>query len=455
MAYQLKTMPEQIAILDARATKTTLNTIIGWFRGESDSTRVNVDVLYREQSVFHQCVNLRAGAVSGMPWAIYGRGDEPIWTDEDGMVPANLQWLGDLPRLLYLWEASLCTMGAAYTLKIRRGRNAYQGLQYFNPMKVEPLVNATQGVYAFRRTLASGMETYPADDIFALFLPDPFRELGPGASEAQSAMRNARVLRAVEGFLQGYMDTGLIKKTILTVDSEGRPQEEELKRLESWWQKFLAGFKSSEAKVMSKAVKPHVIGDGLSDLNSPELNEDQRKGIAAGFGIPYSLISSSAANFATKKADQVDFYGMTVIPRANLIQRQFNRQVLSPLGLEFRFEPERLEVLQAAELEKAQTISAIVGRPVLTVNEGRALLGYDPIEEPEEAEVIVSENPQDVTAEQKAELAAWRRRVVRKGIGARFNPEKLTTKQATIVRQRLLSGEPVETAFEPPFDRGF
>lgn len=433
--------------------KTSLNTIIGWLTADEQSTSVPTATLWREQSVFHQCVSLRAGAMQGMPWAVYSSGADPIWTSDDGAVPRNLQWASELPRLLYLWEASLCTVGAAYTLIERR--RGISGLHYFNPTNIEPLADAARGIYAYRRQVQQRQEVIRAEDMLAMFLPDPFREIGPGASEGEAAARNARVLRAVEGFLQNHMDTGLIKRTILTVDSEGRPQPEELSKLEMFWNQFLGGWKKSGAKVLSKNVKPHVIGEGIGDLKTGELSEEQRKGISAGFGIPYSLISSSAANYATKAGDQVDFYAMTMVPRARMIQRELNRQLFSQFGFEFVFEPWKLEVLQRTELEKAQAVSAVVGKPVLTVNEGRALLGYDPLEGMDDAEVVVEQPQDDVTPEQKAELAAWRRRVARKGAQARFNPERLTPRQASIVRQRLTSGEPVETAFDPPFNSGF
>jgi HK97 family phage portal protein len=446
---------EQIRTPYGFEAKTSLNTVIGWLTADEQATNVGAPILWREQSVFHQCVSLRASAIQGMPWSIYSTGEEPIWTSDNGAVPRNLQWASDLPRLLYLWEASLCSVGAAYSLIERR--RGVSGLHYYNPANITPMADAARGIYAYRRQVQQRTETIPAQDMFAMFTPDPFKEIGPGSSEGDAAARNARILRAVEGFLQNHMDTGLIKRTILTIDSEGKPQPEELSRLEKFWNEFIGGWKRAPAKVMSKNVKPHVIGEGLADMKTGEINEEQRKGIAAGFGIPYSLVSSSAANFATKASDQVDFYTLTVTPRARMIQREMNRQLFSQFGMEFVFEPWKIEVMQQTELQKAQAITSVVGRPVLTVNEGRALLGYDPLEEMEDGEVVV-QPPQDeeaVTDEQKAELAAWRRRATRKGINARFNPERLTTKQATIVRQRLSSGEPVDTAFSPPFNAGF
>jgi hypothetical protein len=49
--------------------------------------------------------------------------------------------------------------------------------------------------------------------------------------------------------------------------------------------------------------------------------------------------------------------------------------------LRFEFQPQKLEVFQASELQKAQAVAEVVGKPVLLVDEGRELLGYEPLPE--------------------------------------------------------------------------
>jgi len=67
-----------------------------------------------------------------------------------------------------------------------------------------------------------------------------------------------------------------------------------------------------------------------------------------------------------------------------LIAAAWNEELFRGLGIELWFEPERLEVYQAAELEKAQNLKALAGdKAILTVNEVREQLGYEPLDEEE------------------------------------------------------------------------
>ncbi len=97
-----------------------------------------------------------------------------------------------------------------------------------------------------------------------------------------------------------------------------------------------------------------------------------------------TLLTASAANYATSLADRLNFYDTTVVPQTLLIGEALNSQWLAALGLRLRFAPQRLEIYQAAEVQKAQQIAALVGAPVLTVDEARALLGYAPLVAPQE-----------------------------------------------------------------------
>lgn len=98
-------------------------------------------------------------------------------------------------------------------------------------------------------------------------------------------------------------------------------------------------------------------------------------------GIPFSLLYSAAANFATAQMDNLSFYQKTVVPRCDMIEEALNDQLLKPLGLTLEFDPDQLDVYQAAQVEQAKAVRGLVGKPILTVNEGRAMLRYDPLAE--------------------------------------------------------------------------
>lgn len=358
--------------------------------GARDGKRMDPQVAWSRQGWFRKCADVRAKAVSSLPWAIYPEGTEPgdyeraIYTSEDVAPPPELEALRDFDLSLYLTEAALSLVGKAYHLIDRpdqrnRGRlGRMAALQWVHPLLMREKYGRG-GVTQFLRTV-NGVDTpYDPEAVVAVYQPDPFREIGPGSSDGMAASVNAAALDSLARFVSRYLDGGLIKQTVLTVDQEYVDPEQKA-QLESWWRKFITRGNAGDAKVLSGKVHPHVIGDGLGDLSDEKLTNEQREATAAAFGIPFSVMMANAANYATAEVEERGFLMRTVVPQARIAERSFNRQLLMAYGLALRFEPERTEIMQRFELEKAEKVHAVVGAPVLTIDEGRRLLGYEPME---------------------------------------------------------------------------
>jgi hypothetical protein len=167
---------------------------------------------------------------------------------------------------------------------------------------------------------------------------------------------------------------------------EGNPSRAELDRLEQWWKRLATGVRRAwESIAIRSTVKPVVIGDGLKDTVDEVLTRQRREDVCAALGVPHSLISADAANYATSQQDTLNFYQQTVVPQSLLIEEALNEQLMEPEGLRWQFQPERLEVFQAAEMQKAAAVAKLVGAPIMTVNEGRAWMGLPPLEDAEDA----------------------------------------------------------------------
>lgn len=382
----------------------SINQVIARMLGDTKKTKATIQTLFHEQGWFWRAVDLRAKSIQNLPWHITRVGSEdPVWDCDDPGIPDELAFAKDLPRLLYLWEACLVTVQKAYTLKESEGRGV-DGLFYFNPTKVEPVKDADRGIYQYKRMVNGSYEYYDAEDMLALFHADPFVEAGPGVATA--AKKNVEVLRALEGFLHSFMDKGAIKATLLTVDGDfggsGQEAEDARSRLKKAWNRFLSGWSNGgAAQIFSHKVTPHTIGDGLKDLSNGELTKQEREAICAALGIPMSLMMSNAANFATAEMDQVNYIKHTVEPEAKFIMRALNEQLFTPAGFRFVFEARKLEVLQRYELDKASKVQAVVGQPVLTVDEGRELLGYAPLTGSQDA----SQEDRDTSTQPEADEA--------------------------------------------------
>jgi hypothetical protein len=137
--------------------------------------------------------------------------------------------------------------------------------------------------------------------------------------------------------------------------------------------------KAWETIALRKNVDVKQFGYSLDELAMPELKSQAVRQIANAFGVPEYYLSSDVANFATAKSYDLSFHETVVIAQTNLIETTLNEQLLNPLGLALQFHPERLEVFQEAELQKAQGLAVLVGKPILTMDEARAAIEYEPL----------------------------------------------------------------------------
>jgi phage portal protein BeeE len=241
-----------------------------------------------------------------------------------------------------------------------------------------PRYDPQHGLLGFERHYGGGMQQLPLDEVVCFWQPSLSAEIGPGVAPARVALTAAGVLHNLDRFADGFFRRGAIKATLLSV--EGNPSRAELDRLEAWWRRLVQGVRRAwESIAIRSTVKPVVIGDGLNDTVSEELTRQRREDVCAALGVPHSLLSADAANYATSQQDTLNFYQQTVIPQCLLIEEAINEQLIAPLGLRWRCLPERLEVFQAAEMQKASAVAQLVGQPVMTVDEGRALLGLSPL----------------------------------------------------------------------------
>jgi hypothetical protein len=351
---------------------------------------------WARQGWLRKCVDLRAKAVSTLPWAIYRQGAEndaePLWKDDDVATPKEFGPLDGIEKSLYLAEASLALYGAAYFGKtlVEPGRRIegsklgrFSGLQYYAPTSITPKITPA-GISHFVRSVGSAQVDVLPEAMLWAFQPDPQVELGVGTSDAGAVAVNAAALDALARFTARHVDSGLIKMTVLSVDGHANAdQRSALRRL--WGRLLRSGSDAGDPPVINANVTPHTIGEGFKDLDSEKLTREMRQAIAAGLGIPFSLVQGDAANFATAQVDERGFYLRTVIPQAKIIERAVNEHLLQGYGYTLVFEPHRADVMMQYELERAKAIREIVAAAPLTVDEGRELMGYEPMKQQQQA----------------------------------------------------------------------
>lgn len=357
----------------------------GWAVGndladdEASDGSLSVAQAYRLVPYLHRAVDIRARAIAGIPWGLYRMDTDAPPDAPPQDVQHEPAWQGitrGMRQRLYQTELSLCLFGESYWLKETNRLGLNLTPRWVVSGSITPRFDPSRGLVGFDRTWGDGVQSLGAEQVVFFWLPNPTTELGPGTAPAQVALSAARLLSNLDQFASRFFQRGAIKATLLTV--EGNPPKAEMERLEQWWRRMLGGVRSAwQSVAVRSTVKPVTIGEGLAEAQNHELTRQQRENICAALGVPHSLLSADAANYATARQDKVNFLLNTVLPEARMIEETINDQLCRSIGVRFAFHPEQLEELQQYEAEKARSLSVMVGEPVMTVDEARRWFGLN------------------------------------------------------------------------------
>lgn len=299
-------------------------------------------------------ITARMQAMADLPFLIYRKGKE---VDNSDNYQNAIKILPDPYSFFAHCEGSLVCAGANYWYK-NRGENSGQvkSLQYWIPTSVKiDAALAAKGEIAFRRTGQPGL--FPAENVMYTWLIDPYVELGPpNIYPLASALDAAKANGAITRWIADYMNRGAVKAMLLMVD--GMPDKAEVDRMETWFNRLMSSARGIVWKVFNATgVKPTVVGEGLDALKDLSVSRDLRYDIHTALGTRHLLEDE---NFATAKARERQFYQMTIVPDARLLQASINTQLLEPLGYHLEFEPQRLESFQEDEAEQASSFGTLL-----------------------------------------------------------------------------------------------
>ncbi len=244
-----------------------------------------------------RAVDLRAKAVAGMPWQVLRLEDGADVSD----APATHRLLADMRVRLYQTEADLCLHGTACWLKVYSRSGAPLAPRRVLPTSIVPCYDGTHGLVGFERSTASGTRLLQPDAVIWIAQPTVHGELGAGTPPAQVALAAAQVLHQLDRFTESFFRRGAIRATLLAV--EGNPSRADLDRLELWWRRLVTGVRRAwESVAIRSNVRPIVIGEGLEALANQHLTTQLRQDVGAALGVPETLLTASAANYAVDRS---------------------------------------------------------------------------------------------------------------------------------------------------------
>lgn len=446
------------------------------------------ELYYRVAAVF-RAAQLNAQALCSLSFALIDAQGNDYDTSEDWQNK-----VGFLPRpleLFRLWRNSLFMTNAAYGF-METTRQRGRLLRYITPDSITPIVDAQRGITAYKRTLGTQTQTYPADGgpILAIHRLDWDTELLPSEATEFAALANAAgIAYWADMWTKHYFKRGGIRPTMLLVKGVN-PNREERQKLESVWQRFISGIGNFGKVFNANEVEPKVIGDGVGEMGQSDIYRQALENVSMASGIPLSLLVANSANFATAQAELSTWFEYSIVPFSRWFADELNNSLFARLRLRLEFRPEKNAPDAERDLKRTQIFVSLVQNNVLPAAAAE-IAGielppgwtYDtifkPEEQPEEVTPPVEPATQEVEsvpvaaepeslpvaksgyffpdAEQVRELGLWRdfaERKMKKGLSPvfEFEAKYLPEWYADAIRARLAEVKAIEDvpwAFSP------
>ena len=353
-------------------------TLPAWFDSLRRQGRItNTADAYLVSPLLYRATNLRADAISTVPYRMYYKGEEQEWP-----------FTQPLSHLIKEAERGLLITGGAYWYKIYKGRRL-TGFVPLNPttMNVNLLTDRAtledplRGA-AFTQAI-NGKQYGPwsIDDVVYFREQSYVDDIGPGVGAAHVALSSAKLEHYLNRFAAAFFEGGAQPVTVMNLPES--MDEAEFQRFRTDMKASVGGGVINAFRMIfmrSPDIKIEQLTPPLNSMEMPQLYERVVTSVGMAYGVPRTMLEASAANYATADSDRQSFWRETVIPRLSTYEYTLNTQVFEPLGWELRFEPESLDVMQTDEANRSSSLLQLVQAGV-PLRSALTILGYDLVDD--------------------------------------------------------------------------
>jgi HK97 family phage portal protein len=243
------------------------------------------------------------------------------------------------------------------------GSNPPIELWWVKPEQIQPKLDTTGAVVAYKFTSASGSEkTLDPSEIIHFRLPNPGSyHLGMGMMEPAT---NTAILELdAVTFQRNYLQNDGTPPLIL--EHPGEPNTDERKRFwASWDERHRGPKKAGRTAMLWGGMRANPIGSSIKDAQYPELRKMNREEMLATAGVPPSVVGLlEYANYSNMEVQQRKFWEDTVIPVLDTISDKITLGLAALFNEQFwvDFDYSKIKVLQE-DLERMARIGDMLVR---------------------------------------------------------------------------------------------
>lgn len=379
---------------------------------------------------------------------IKGRTNE--WQDqEEHSLTALLTKPNDFYSGLLLWSATLAdymSTGNAYWLKVRSGAGRVIQLWWVPSSMMEPRWSDSGEEYIgwYDYTVDSQARRIDVADVVHFrdgFDPANIRK---GLSPLASMVREVATDNEAANWSASLLKNMGVPGVVIAPDGDTELTQEDADQTKTTFAQRFGGDRRGEPLVLSAKVKVSTLSFSPEQMVMTNLRRVPEERITAIFGTPAVVVGLGAgldrSTFANMAEAREAAYESNIIPTQRLMAAELQTQLVPDFGdptkLRVAFDLSQVRVLQDDEHKRAQTVTLQVTSGMLTVNEGRAAIGRDPIKGGDVLYV-----PNTVHASDPADLLV--------PVALPTSPPALPSGKSiplTIVRRKVLEDLPTEFA---------
>jgi HK97 family phage portal protein len=361
----------------------------------------SVQEAYSRVPLIYRAVKMRCDALSSVPIKVFS-----------GDTAVEWPYRADIRDLVWKTEAALLGQGRAFILKLKNNVRVLD-LQYLNPFTVT-VTPGDDGTLTFTQH----GRRWPQDDIIYIKEFSYNDDLTSGINTVQACLNDAALMNYQTRFASRFFEGGAMPITLWSVD--GSITEDEQKRVQTFNNRTAGGIgKAWRNLFLRTKVEPHTLTQDLDKMTMPQLYSQATKNIANAFGIPVNMFMGDD-NYASAAEHRLSFWQDVIRPRARILEDALNRQLLERMKLRIEFMFDEMDIFQADESMRADSLLKLVQAGVPTgdamqilgydLPEGREYAQYNVLPEPEVTEAPGSE-PEALPLDE--ELGKWQKKSIK------------------------------------------
>lgn len=348
----------------------------------------NVEHGFNRNPVVAACVGVYASTLNEPPLAVMY---------DDGTInkshPVSLLFRKPNPRMgqAEFWQivwTYLAIGGNAYIVKVRSAMGNIVELYPYSDAHVAPLLNDLGWVYAYRYQSGNITQDWPAEDVIHIQNPayrDPVN-MHKGVSPISVAWDKINTYNELQATIYSLVASNAVPSGVLSAPGDIPIATVESLKAQLRKRKDASGRERTDPLVLGSGMNYTQMGLDAQKLQAIETIQELETSICGAFRIHPAVVLTSAglakSTYNNMASAYQEFTTLTRVPFWNALEEQLESGLRKEFpDVQLQFDLGEVQALQPDVDAVIYPVIAEFNANLITLNESRAKLGFEPVQD--------------------------------------------------------------------------